>query len=43
VRVYDDVGASPSTGYTYIVRAADDSANESGDSNSVVLTTPACP
>jgi chitodextrinase len=43
VRLYDDTGLSPSTGYTYVVRAADASANESGDSNSVVLTTPACP
>jgi hypothetical protein len=43
VRVYDDTGLSPSTTYTYIVRAADAAGNESGDSNSVVLTTPACP
>jgi cellulose 1,4-beta-cellobiosidase len=42
VRLYDDSGLSPSTGYTYVVRAADASANESSDSNSVVLTTPAC-
>jgi hypothetical protein len=43
VRVYDDTGLSPSTAYTYVVRAADAAGNESGDSNSVVLTTPACP
>jgi chitodextrinase len=43
VRLYDDTGLSPSTGYTYVVRAADASANESGDSNSLVLTTPGCP
>lgn len=42
-RFYDDIGVSPSTGYTYVVRASDASANESGDSNSLVLTTPACP
>jgi hypothetical protein len=43
VRLYDDIGLNPSTGYTYVVRAADASANESGDSNSLVLNTPACP
>ena len=43
VRSYDDAGVDPNTGYTYVVRAADASANESSDSNSVVLTTPTCP
>lgn len=42
-RVYDDRTVSPSTGYTYHVRAGDASANESGNSNAVVITTPACP
>jgi chitodextrinase len=42
VRNYDDAGVSPNTAYTYVVRAADASANESGDSNSLVLNTPAC-
>jgi hypothetical protein len=43
VRSYDDASVSPSTAYTYVVRASDASANESSDSNSLVLTTPACP
>ena len=43
VRLYTDGTANPSTAYTYVVRAADASANESSDSNSVVATTPACP
>ena len=43
VRVYDDRTVSPSTAYTYHVRAADAAVNESGDSNAVVMTTPACP
>jgi hypothetical protein len=43
VRSYDDASVSPSTAYTYVVRAADALANESSDSNSLVLTTPACP
>jgi hypothetical protein len=43
IRSYDDAVVNPSTAYTYVVRAADASANESSDSNSLVLTTPACP
>jgi chitinase len=42
-RVYDDRTVSPNVTYTYHVRAADVVPNESGNSNAVVMTTPACP
>jgi chitodextrinase len=43
VLLYDDTTVSPNTAYTFHVRAADAAANESGDSNPVVTTTPVCP
>jgi hypothetical protein len=42
-RIYDDRTVNANATYTYHVRAADATANESGNSNAVVMTTPACP